>query len=183
VPIHDNLVDLAWGAGRPAAPDHKVVTHPIEFSGKAHHEKLKDLQDHIKEKGAYGIVVSALDEIAWVFNLRGSDIECNPVFVSYAIITQDEAVLYVNPDKVTQQVQDHLGGHVLLKPYADFFNELRKLAPTLRDSKKKLITDSKTSLAVEVAVGEVSSDARHSGLSLVTVSPHFNRTTLLMNDP
>jgi Xaa-Pro aminopeptidase len=70
-----------------------------------------------------------------------------------------------------------------LKPYADFFHELRKLAPTLRDSKKKLITDSKTSLAVEVAVGEVSSDARHSGLFLLNVSPHFNRTTLSMNDP
>ncbi|KAI8089674.1 peptidase M24, structural domain-containing protein [Halteromyces radiatus] len=154
VPIHDNLVDLAWGDARPPPPHHKVNVHPIEFSGKAHHEKLKDLQDHIKEKGAYGIVVSALDEIAWVFNLRGSDIECNPVFFSYAIITENEAILYVNPEKVTQQVQDHLGHHVTLKPYSDFFNELRQLAPVLRESKKKLITNSKTSLAVEVAVGE-----------------------------
>lgn len=155
VPIHENLVDLAWGDARPPAPEHKVIVQPIEFSGKAHSEKLKYLQDHIKEKDAYGIVVSALDEIAWVFNVRGSDIECNPVFISYAVITQNEAILYVNPEKITQQVQDHLGGHVILKLYSDFFDELRKLAPTLRESKKKLITDPKTSLAVEVAVGEV----------------------------
>ncbi|KAI8341479.1 peptidase M24, structural domain-containing protein [Chlamydoabsidia padenii] len=153
-PIFDNLVDLAWGADRPAAPDHKIVTHPIEFSGKAHHEKLKELQDHIKEKGAAGIVVSALDEIAWVFNLRGSDIDCNPVFVSYAIITDTDATLYVNPNKVTQQVQDHLGDHVCVKPYSDFFGDLVEMAPVLRSSQKKLIIDSKTSLAVEAALGE-----------------------------
>ncbi|ORZ08655.1 peptidase M24, structural domain-containing protein [Absidia repens] len=154
VPIHENLVDLAWADARPAAPQFKVMTHPIEYSGKPHHEKLQDLQAHIKEKGAYGIVVSALDEVAWLFNLRGSDIECNPVFISYAIVTQQEAILYVNPDKVTQLVQDHLGGHVILKSYSDFFPDLNKLAPTLRESQKKLITDSKTSLAVQVAVGE-----------------------------
>ncbi|CAO3597385.1 unnamed protein product [Absidia cylindrospora] len=153
VPIHENLVDLAWGDARPPAPKHKVTVQSIEFSGKAHDEKLKDIQNHIREKGAIGIVVSALDEIAWLFNLRGSDIECNPVFISYSVITENDAFLYVNLDKITPQVQDHLGD-VTLRPYSDFFDELRRLAPTLYESKKKLITDSKTSLAVNVAVGE-----------------------------
>lgn len=157
VPIHENLVDIAWGGARPPAPHHKVFVQPIEFSGKSHQVKITEVQQHIKEKNdAYGVVVSALDEIAWLFNLRGSDIECNPVFVSYAIVTQDDATLFVRPDKVTDEVKQHLGDHVILKPYSDFFDELKKLGSVLDGSKQKLIVDSKTSLAVEVTVGEVS---------------------------
>ncbi|KAI9308768.1 peptidase M24, structural domain-containing protein [Cunninghamella echinulata] len=154
VPIHENLVDIAWGGARPPAPHHKVIVHPIEFSGKTHQDKITELQGHIKEKNAHGVVVSALDEIAWLFNLRGSDIECNPVFISYAIVTQDEATLFVRLDKITDEVKEHLGSHVTIKPYSAFFDELKKLSPLLEQSKQKLLVDAKTSLAVEVTVGE-----------------------------
>jgi Xaa-Pro aminopeptidase len=115
-------------------------------------EKIKDLRAHIqKQPGLYGQVVSALDEIAWLFNLRGSDIECNPVFFSYAIITQDEALLYIDQDKLSPEVMDHLGDLVTVKPYVDFFSDLAKL----NSQGKKLLVNNKTSLAVELALGEV----------------------------
>ncbi|ORX52863.1 Creatinase/aminopeptidase [Hesseltinella vesiculosa] len=155
VPIYENLVDLAWGSGRPAAPLDPVIVHPLTFSGKDHQAKLVQVQEHIKAKDhAYGIIVSALDEVAWLFNLRGNDIECNPVFFSYALVTQDEALLFVQAEKITQEVQDHLGAHVVLKPYGALFDELTNLKPVLEQTNKKLIVNSHTSLAIEVAVGE-----------------------------
>ncbi|KAI8071511.1 Creatinase/aminopeptidase [Gongronella butleri] len=155
VPIHENLVDLAWADARPAAPKDAVIVQPVEFSGQAHQDKLKAVQEHLKaHEHGYGIVVSALDEIAWLFNLRGSDIECNPVFMSYALVTENDAILYVNPEKVTQEVREHLGEHVILKPYGDFLAEVAALKSTLEQSNQKLISNSKTSLAVEVAAGE-----------------------------
>jgi Xaa-Pro aminopeptidase len=112
---------------------------------------LEELRAHISSQNAYGTVVSALDEIAWLFNLRGSDIECNPVFFSYAIISETEAILYLDLDKVTDQVKEHLGSTVTLKPYSVFFTDLKEL----NLDGKKLLVNNKTSLAVEVAVGEV----------------------------
>lgn len=87
--------------------------------------------------------------------MRGSDVECNPVFYSYAIVTKDDAILYVEPSKVTDEVKQHLGDQVTLKPYSAAFDDLRQLKETLTRSGKKLLTNPKTSLAVEVAVGEV----------------------------
>lgn len=113
------------------------------------------MRKHIAERDAHGIIVSALDEIAWLFNLRGSDVECNPVFYSYAIVTKNDAVLYVESSKVTDEVKQHLGSQVTLKPYSAVFDDLRQLKETLTQSGKKLLTNPKTSLAVEVAVGEV----------------------------
>lgn len=150
VPIHKNLIDLAWGKARPESPKDKVFVQPLQFTGKSVQNKLEELRTHIKNKNAYGTVVSALDEIAWLFNLRGSDIECNPVFFSYAIVNEQEAILYLDLDKLTDEVKSHLGSAVTTKPYSQFFADLK----TLNFDGKKLLINSKTSLAVEVAVGE-----------------------------
>ncbi|KAL9538027.1 hypothetical protein MBANPS3_011252 [Mucor bainieri] len=150
VPIHENLIDLAWGKDRPESPKDKVFVQPVQFTGKSVHDKLEELRTHIKNKSAYGTVVSALDEIAWLFNLRGSDIECNPVFFSYAIVNENEAILYLDLDKLTDEVKSHLGSAVTTKPYSQFFADLK----ALNLDGKKLLVNNKTSLAVEVAVGE-----------------------------
>lgn len=106
------------------------------------------------EKKAYGTVVSALDEIAWLYNLRGSDIECNPVFFSYSVVTENEAVLYIDLDKLTDSVKAHLQqSQVTVVSYDSFFDSLSETKSKL--SEKKLLVNNRTSLAVEVAVGEV----------------------------
>ncbi|KAI7889388.1 peptidase M24, structural domain-containing protein [Mucor mucedo] len=151
VPIHENLIDLAWGKDRPEAPKDKVFVQPVEYAGKSTEDKLKDVHRHLQEKKAAGTVVSALDEIAWLFNMRGSDIECNPVFFAYAIVSESEAILYLDLDKLTEEVNAHLAAaHVTTKPYAHFFTDLKEL----QLNGKKLLVNNKTSLAVEVAVGE-----------------------------
>ncbi|CAO3670247.1 unnamed protein product [Rhizopus microsporus] len=153
VPIQENLVDVVWGNERPEAPKNKVFVQPVKYAGKSVQDKLKELRDHIVDQNAYGTVVSALDEIAWLYNLRGSDIKCNPVFFSYSIITEHEAILYIDLDKLTDDVKEHLNAaQVTVEPYSKFFDNLAQLKPKLGE--KKLLVNNKTSLAVEVAVGE-----------------------------
>ena len=96
-----------------------------------------------------------MDEVAWLFNLRGSDVECNPVFFSYAIVTLDQTTLYVDHAKLGDEVLKHLGDQVSIKPYNDFFLDLKSMASTLNSENKKLLVNSKTSLAVEVAIQKV----------------------------
>ncbi|KAI9252506.1 peptidase M24, structural domain-containing protein [Helicostylum pulchrum] len=157
VPIQENLIDLAWGKDRPESPKDKVFVQPVQYTGNAFfvlgktiQEKLADLRAYIESKHTFGVVVSALDEVAWLFNLRGSDIECNPVFFSYAIVSEKNAILYLDLDKLTEQVKEHLGSDVTVKAYSQLFQDLKELDL----NGKKLIVNNKTSLAVEVAVGE-----------------------------
>lgn len=62
----------------------------------------------MKKKGVYALFISALDEIAWTLNLRGNDVHCNPVIVSYLLITQDEVTYFISPEKVTPEVETYL---------------------------------------------------------------------------
>ncbi|GKT88022.1 exocyst complex component Sec8 [Colletotrichum tofieldiae] len=94
VPLDQNLVDLVWAKDRPARPKNPVKVLPNKFSGKDVKTKLKELRQELDKKNSRAFVVSMLDEIAWLFNLRGDDIPYNPVFFSYAIITSDSATLY-----------------------------------------------------------------------------------------
>ncbi|OBZ85577.1 putative Xaa-Pro aminopeptidase P [Choanephora cucurbitarum] len=155
VPVKQNLVDLAWGKERPLAPSDKIFVHPVEFAGESHHDKLDKLRTYLREKKQYGVIVSALDEIAWLFNLRGSDVDCNPVFYAYAIITQTEATLYINPEKLTEKVHQHLEG-IQLRDYDQIFDDLDQSRAAIMASEQKMILDSSTSWAIEEAIGQAS---------------------------
>lgn len=85
-----NLVDQVW-SDRPAPPSQPVVPLDISFTGKSWKDKCNDIRLEMLEKGAATLVLSALDDIAWLYNLRGSDIHFNPVFFSYAVLTLDQA--------------------------------------------------------------------------------------------
>ncbi len=90
--VKENLVDMVWGSARPPAPTAPVARLADKFAGKDTKTKLAELRKEL-EKKTPAFVVSMLDEIAWLFNLRGTDIDYNPVFYSYAIITADSATL------------------------------------------------------------------------------------------
>lgn len=79
-----------------------------------------------------------LDEVAWLFNLRGSDIEFNPVFFAYAIITQEKAILFVNGNQIDDTVKAHLGHEVQIKGYDEFFGHLKGLGAELGLSKESV---------------------------------------------
>ena len=77
------------------------------------------------------MVVNMLDEVAWLFNLRGTDIDFNPVFFAYAVVTQDKVLLFVNAAQVNDTVRAHLGDAVEIRPYDEFFAYLSGLGAEL----------------------------------------------------
>ncbi|KAJ1342840.1 hypothetical protein BSLG_002499, partial [Batrachochytrium salamandrivorans] len=97
----------------------------MDLAGKPFEEKIAELQDKLRKEQCWGVAVTALDEIAWLFNLRGSDIQYNPVFFSYALVTTEHAYLYVDDCKVTDAVKTHFGSKVTVKPYNYFFDHLK----------------------------------------------------------
>ena len=93
---------------RPPVPANPVEIQPIEFAGESAASKLARIREQIKAAGAEMTVICPLDEIAWICNLRGTDVHCNPVFVSYLTISQQSATLYVDPQKLTPEVTGYL---------------------------------------------------------------------------
>ncbi|KAF9364703.1 hypothetical protein BGX34_000724 [Mortierella sp. NVP85] len=152
VPI-PNLVDLVW-EDRPARPASKLKVLTTKTTGRTHTEKIQQLRQDLEKKGVAGFVVSALDDAAWLFNLRGSDVHCNPVFFSYAIVTPEYVKLYLQEKSVSQEVINHLGPEVILRPYETLFDDLRDLAPILQANKQKFLLGTRTNLALAVALGK-----------------------------
>lgn len=95
-------------AGRPSLPDTPLHILPLAYAGISVSEKIQAIRDHISQCNAGSILVSALDEIAWTLNLRGNDVHCNPVFISYLLITPDEVTLFISPRKLTPEVNAYL---------------------------------------------------------------------------
>lgn len=111
VTVRTNLdpLDAIW-TDRPAVPTDKVNIQPMEFAGETAGSKLERIRKALRALHADGMLVSALDDIAWTLNLRGTDVHCNPVFVSYLLISSSEATLYINKEKLTAEVEDYLHG-------------------------------------------------------------------------
>lgn len=93
---------------RPAIPLHPVRLQPLAYAGEPTHEKLDRLRRALRGSHCDGMLVSALDDIAWLLNLRGSDVHCNPVFVSYLLVDSQRAMLYINKVKLTDEVTAYL---------------------------------------------------------------------------
>ena len=124
-----NIVDEVWGEARPPAPNGKFRVHPLEYAGVSVTEKLASLRRSLNEKKQYAIVSSALDEIMWLFNIRGSDIPCNPVGISYAIVTLDEAIFFVDGGKLNFEVISHLNSNgVIIDAYDNVIDGIKLAA-------------------------------------------------------
>ncbi|KAL1922548.1 uncharacterized protein VTP21DRAFT_10087 [Calcarisporiella thermophila] len=154
VPIAENLVDIAWGAERPSRPLDPLTILPLKYTGKSHADKIKDLREELEKKEAHGFVVSGLDEIAWLLNVRGSDVQYNPVFYAYALVTRDDVILYIDSAKVPTDVKQHLGNEVTLKPYGAIFEDLKATSAQLNEGKSKLLLSDRASWALEDAIGK-----------------------------
>ena len=98
---------LIW-RNRPAIPENPVEIYPIEYAGETTTSKIARIRKTLREKHADGMLMSALDDIAWTLNLRGTDVHCNPVFVSYLLISSKDVTLYINKVKLTPEVSAYL---------------------------------------------------------------------------
>ena len=119
-------LDEIW-TDRPAIPQAKVEIQPLEYAGETAQSKLDRIRKALSEGGAEALLVSALDDIAWTLNLRGADVYCNPVVVSYLIIEQDSATLFVDEAKLDATVRQYLtDSGVDVAPYSAVADYLRQ---------------------------------------------------------
>lgn len=93
---------------RPAIPTNAIEIHPVELAGEEASAKLQRIRKALRTQHADGMLMAALDDIAWTLNLRGADVHCNPVFVSYLLIDSSAATLYINKEKVPADVEQYL---------------------------------------------------------------------------
>ena len=93
---------------RPAIPENPVEIYPIEYAGETTASKIARIRKALREKHADGMLMSALDDIAWTLNLRGTDVHCNPVFVSYLLISTKDVTLYIDKVKLMPEVSAYL---------------------------------------------------------------------------
>ncbi|HJU26333.1 MAG TPA: aminopeptidase P family N-terminal domain-containing protein, partial [Rhodanobacteraceae bacterium] len=125
--VEEDLPALIWN-DRPPLPKLPVYEHPIEYAIRTRGEKLEAVREAIRGSGATHHLVSALDEIAWVLNLRGSDIEYNPVFLAHLLIDQAGATLFVDAEKLEAGLQRRLAADgVEIGPYATVGDALASL--------------------------------------------------------
>uniref|UniRef100_A0A1B6FBQ8 Xaa-Pro aminopeptidase 1 n=1 Tax=Cuerna arida TaxID=1464854 RepID=A0A1B6FBQ8_9HEMI len=142
VPITTNLVDRLW-ADRPSPPNAAIVPHPLKYSGKISSEKVANVRAKMEEKGTSVLVVTALDEIAWLLNLRGSDVPCQPVFYAYIVITMSEVHIFIDNVRVTPAVTSHFAAEklqVTIHPYEEIFQFIEDLVHKLSVDEKYWIT-------------------------------------------
>lgn len=112
ITVRTNLDPLAeiW-KDRPSIPENPVEIQPLEYAGEDATSKIQRIRKALRTYHADGMLVSALDDIAWTLNLRGTDVHCNPVFVSYLLIASDKVSLFVDEAKVSAEVRAYLEAH------------------------------------------------------------------------
>ncbi|XP_061387070.1 xaa-Pro aminopeptidase ApepP [Musca vetustissima] len=138
IPVEDNLVDIVWGDEQPKQTSNPIITLDTTFAGMTVSDKWANVKEKLTEKKAQALVVSALDEIAWFLNLRGSDIDYNPVFFSYLIITHEQLMFFVDSSKLPSDFKQHQasnGVEISLYSYSAIGEELGRLAENNAEAK------------------------------------------------
>ncbi|KAI6778248.1 Xaa-Pro aminopeptidase P-like protein [Emericellopsis cladophorae] len=139
VPLEENLVDLVWGTDQPPRPQEPIIVLPDDLAGKTVQAKLHDLRLELGKRQAIGFVISMLDEIAWLLNMRGSDIPYNPVFFSFAIVTPDSTTLYIDDAKLDHTCKKHLTeNEIHLRPYSAILDDARRLSATAAQAQQPI---------------------------------------------
>jgi len=128
--IIDSNVDLIgkiW-ENRPSIPQGEIFVHEIKYAGKSRTEKLSELRAEMKNQEFDYQILSSLDDIAWLFNIRGRDISFVPLAISYAIISQSQAYLFIESEKVLANVEAELKkDNILIKDYDEIFDVISKI--------------------------------------------------------
>ena len=102
-----DILDRIW-TSRPPVPADTISIHPLEYAGETCRDKIDRIRHELLRRGAGGMLMTQLDDIAWTLNLRGTDVHCTPVFVAWLIIAEETAVLFVKDEKLTPQVAEYL---------------------------------------------------------------------------
>lgn len=180
-----NLVDEVWGSEKPSRPLDPVYHLPLEFSGETTSSKLSRVRQYLKDNDATHLLITALDDIGWLFNLRSDvDIPFSPFFYSYAVVTHDNVVLYAQDEKLID-VREYLSEieGLVLKPYSKFYGDLGLLKMTVANSDIRLVLPSKNACNYALVKSIPQSGAKQNIIydSVVATLKLFKNPTELFN--
>ncbi len=113
---HIDLVSQVWKE-RPTLPKHKAFEHKVAYAGKSYAEKQREIVNHLEENNADYLLLTALDEIAWMINIRSSDVVYNPVCISYLLVGKEQSELFIDAEKVTDLAQYFENNNINIHPY------------------------------------------------------------------
>ncbi|MBQ1858888.1 MAG: aminopeptidase P family N-terminal domain-containing protein [Paludibacteraceae bacterium] len=127
-----DLIKPLWVEGRPVIPQDKLFPYSADFAGETVESKLARMREQLAKKKANAMIISALDEIAWLLNIRGNDVEYNPVVISYVVLEADQCTLFVDANKVDTVAQNYLDfNNIAIKPYEAVFEYIASLSGTV----------------------------------------------------
>ena len=128
ITLRTNLdpLELIW-RNRPVIPEHPVEIYPLKYAGEPTRDKIDRIREALRQHHADGMLMAALDDIAWTLNLRGADVHCNPVFVAYLLISSKDVTLFVNQAKLTAEVSEYLRNEgIRVEDYGQVENGLKQ---------------------------------------------------------
>ena len=128
ITVRTNLdpLKLIW-RNRPVIPENPVELYPLKYAGESAKDKIARIREALRKRHADGMLMAALDDIAWTLNLRGTDVHCNPVFVSYLLISSKTVTLYINKVKLSLEVLAYLDAeHIKVEDYEQVENGLKQ---------------------------------------------------------
>ena len=127
-----DLIKPLWTDGRPAIPQDKLYPYSADFAGETVESKLARMRNKLVALHGNAMIISALDEIAWLLNIRGNDVEYNPVVISYVVLEPDKCTLFVDSSKIDSPAQNYLDfNNIGIKPYESVFDYISSLSGTV----------------------------------------------------
>ena len=127
-----DVLDEVW-ADRPPLPSTPLFSHDVAFAGRSASEKIADLRVHMGKAGVTHTLLTALDEIAWLLNIRASDIHCNPLAIAFAVVAPDQVTLFTDGSRIDEPTAARFGeSRIKVKPYADVAAALQQLPADAR---------------------------------------------------
>lgn len=155
-----NLVDEVW-TSRPPPEINPVLVHPLKFAGRSVSEKLKDLRDKLLQEKARGVVFTTLDEVAWLYNVRGTDVSYCPVVHAFAVVTLTSAFFYVDQKKLSAEVTSHLNENgIQIRDYGALISDIILLA-----------SDQLSPPASDLSERNGSGEVKENGIDFIWVDP------------
>jgi len=127
-----DLLDAIWD-NRPTLPDSPVYEHELKYACTDRKDKLGIICRELEKSGANLQIITALDDLAWTFNLRGSDVECNPVFMAYASVSEEETILFIEGKKLSPELKSKLESEeIQIREYTELIDYLQKIPGTAK---------------------------------------------------
>ncbi|WP_459479804.1 aminopeptidase P family protein [Clostridium saccharoperbutylacetonicum] len=131
ISMDKDLIEEIW-TDKPEMPKEKVFILDTKYCGKSAKEKIQEVRNDMKKLGSKAYIISSLDDIAWLFNIRGNDVKNTPVVLSYALIDEDRTILYIDVEKISDLDKEVLSGEgIIIKNYEDVFEDIKEIKDSI----------------------------------------------------